>query len=80
MTFSKILFLDFFFKEEDLKDNKSYESEKNYVCIVWPLKIKINDRPLKTKTKYYYTCLSMFWCHVFGVNHMFPTKKDKDVL
>lgn len=34
MTFSKILFLDFFFKEEDLKDNKSYESEKNYVCIV----------------------------------------------
>lgn len=60
MTFSKILFPNlFFFKEDNLKDN-IYENEKNYVYIVWLLKGKINDSPLKKKTKYYYTCISMF--------------------
>lgn len=50
MTFSKILFPNlFFFKEDNLKDN-IYENEKNYVYIVWLLKGKINDRPLKKKT------------------------------
>lgn len=64
MTFSKILFPDlfFFFYEENLKDNKSYENEKNYVYVVWLLKGKINDRPLKRKlniTIHAYLCFDV---------------------
>lgn len=39
MTFSKILFPNLFFKEDNLKDN-IYENEKNYVYIVWLFKRK----------------------------------------